>query len=130
MYKLTKDFTKLLAQFLKHMGQADAISSMTVTVTDDQQETVHLTSLGAGVDVGWLIDVNTILGIMHVPGYRVYVMKIHRGGRWNPDEEEDVTVGEYRTAVDACAALGAIIAQEAAYRAAEAVARVEEPQEF
>jgi len=46
------------------------------------------------VDLGWPVEVSSLLEVKHIPGYRVWTGTIKSGGHWEPDYLDDVTLYE------------------------------------
>ena len=121
MRKLTKDFVALLSQFLANMNQHKAILGIHVDPMDEEVEVVYIPDMAMGVEVGVPLPVRSIAGQKTCPGYRVLYSKTHAATRWDPPEEEDITVRECVSPVVACGALGAAWSEFMAINAGESL---------
>ena len=88
------------------------VKAISVEMVDAEVNTLTITSMGIGVDVGWPIELSSIAGKRIVPGYRVFYLKVHHASRWQPEEVEDVTTMETDGAFDALEGLGALIVKD------------------
>lgn len=102
----------MLQAYLPRIGQS--AGSIVYESCDDEVESLLIQEWGIGIDCGALVSVKRIGGTTEVRGYRVYYIKVHPGGRWNPPEEEDVTFAETISASDALGHMGALLTRQIA----------------
>lgn len=116
MNKRTADFMGMLQKLLPRIGQS--ATDIVFDTCDDEVETLSVRNWGVGVDCGAEVPVKSIVPNRTCRGYRVFYIKTHSGNRWNPPEDEDVTVSECVSANEALADVAALIAREIAEQVA------------
>lgn len=99
-------FRDAVNSMLVSMSHARCIKNVEFSQSDEKVYTVSWGDIGMGVDVGVQVPLKSILGDRTAPGFRVWTIKYHPGGRWNPPEEEDVTVCETLQVHTALCAIG------------------------
>lgn len=103
----------LLQHYLPRIGGAAHVGELVVDAASDTEHTISVGKTGIGIDTGWTVKVPSILGELERTGYRVFVMKVHCGGRWHPDEVEDVTTKETLSQVEVLEEVGRLLARDA-----------------
>ena len=110
----SKDMRRLvfvLTPFLEKLGHGSLLGNVQLDQQSDTEWGLYLKDAGIGIDVGYDVMVNTVGGKVAKPGFRVYTMQVAPGGRWQPDEDVDVTQVETLSLTDVVKCIGGLVAE-------------------